>query len=98
MDSDKIVVRWTEGRSKGAASVVKRSAIKSGAIVVRKKATVLLGMAKKDYNAEVVDDGSITAPQQATSNDEEPLVFELADPALGKPSSSSSGAPPHEDR
>lgn len=98
MDNDKIVMRWTEGRLKGAASVVRRSTIKSRATVVEKKVTVLWGKAKKAYNTEVVNDDSITAPQQATSNDEEPLLFELADSALGEPSSSSSGAPPHKDR
>ena len=46
----------------------------------------------------MVDEGSVTVPQQATSNDEEPLVFELDDPALGEPSTSSSGSSPHEGR
>ena len=53
---------------------------------------VLWRKAKKAYNAEVVDSGSLTAPQQAASNDD------LAEPALGAPSTSSSGSPSHEDR
>ena len=74
---------------KGATSVMKRSSIKSGVSAVRKKVTVLWGKAKKAYNTEVANDGSVTAPQQATSIDKEPLVFERAGPALGKPSTSS---------
>ena len=53
---------------------------------------------KKAYNAEVVDDDSVTIPQQAASNDEEPFAFELAEPALDTPSTRSSGSPSHEDR
>ena len=34
---EKIIVKWTEGRSKGATSVVKRLAIKSGAVAVGNK-------------------------------------------------------------
>ena len=70
---DKIIVRWTEDRSKGTTSVVKRSAIKSGPISVGKKVSVQWGKAKKVYNAEVVDDSSVTAPQQVNSSEEEPF-------------------------
>ena len=38
---DQIAMRWAEGKSKGATSVVKRSAIKSAAIAVRKKVSVV---------------------------------------------------------
>lgn len=92
IEIDKIIVRWTEGRSKGATSVVKRSTIKSVVIAV------VWGKVKKAYSTEVFDDGSVTAPQQVTSNDEEPFAIELPEPALGAPSTSSSGSPPHEDR
>lgn len=62
-------MRWTEGRSREATSVVKRSAVKSGAIAVGKKVSVVRGKSKKVYNAEVVDDGSVVeAQQQAASN------------------------------
>ena len=44
---DKIVMRCTEGRLKGATSVVKRSTIKSGAIAVRKKVTIMVGEGKE---------------------------------------------------
>ena len=94
---DKIVVRWTEGRSKGTTSVVKRSAVKSRQISVR-KVSVQWGKAKKVYNAEVADDGSVTAPQQVNSSEEEPLVFELAEPAQTEHSTDPSRPPPHEDR
>ena len=92
IEIDKIIVRWTEGRSKGATSVVKRSTIKNGAIAV------VWGKVKKAHSTEVFDDGSVTAPQQVTSNDEEPFAIELPEPALGAPSTSSSGSPPHKDR
>ena len=54
--------------------------------------------AKKAYNPEVVDNGSVTAPKQAASNDEEPFVFELAELALGAPSTSYPESPPYEAR
>ena len=66
---EKIVVKWTEGRSKGTTSVVKRSAVKSEAIAVGEKVSIVWGKSKKVYNAEVVDDGSsFEVPQQATSH------------------------------
>ena len=64
-------------------------------IAVWKTVILLCGKAKKANDAEVVDNGSVTAPQQAASNDEEPLVFELAEPVLGAPSTSFFGSSPH---
>ena len=80
---EKIVVKWTEGRLKGATSLVKRSAIKSGTIAIGEKVTVVWGKSKKTYNTEVVDDGSgFAVPQQATrvaAGEDEPLTLELVD-------------------
>ena len=81
---EKITVKWTEGRSKEAASVVKRSAIKRGAITVGSKVSVIWGKSKKTYNAEVVGidtDGSEAEVQQVTSHEDKPFAMELVDPA-----------------
>ena len=90
-------MKWTEGRSKGATSLVKRSAIKSGTIAIREKGSVVWGKSKKTYNAEVVDDGSgFDVPQQATrvaAGEDEPLTLELVDPAPEESQQS-----PHRDR
>ena len=64
---EKIVVKWTEGRSKGATSLVKRSAIKGEAIAIEENVSVVWRKSKKTYNAEVVDDGSsFNVPRQVT--------------------------------
>ena len=96
MENQRIVVKWTEGRSRGATSVVKRSAIKSGTFAVGEKVTVVWGKGKKKYNAEVVDDGSASVPQEApriATAEEEPLLLELANPAPEEAQES-----PHQDR
>ena len=83
----------------GATSLVKRTVIKSGAIEVGKKAFVVWGKSKKTHNAEVVDNDSRVAVQQpvevqqpATSNEDEPLVMKLVDPAPTE------NRPTHEER
>ena len=90
-------MKWTEGRSKGATSLVKRSAIKGGAIAIGEKVSVLWGKSKKTYNAEVVDDGSsFNVPRQATrgtAGEDETLTLELVDPAPEETRES-----PHQDR
>ena len=73
-------MKWTEGRSNGATSVVQRSAIKSGAIAVGSKVSVVWGKSKKTYNAEVVGNGNVAQVQQANSHEDEPFVMELVDP------------------
>ena len=90
-------MKWTEGRSKGATSLVKRSAIKSGTIAIGEKVSVVWGKSKKTYNAKVVDDGSgFDVPQQVTrvaAGEDEPLTLELVDPAPEESQQS-----PHRDR
>ena len=86
-------MKWTEGRSNGATSVVKRSAIKSGAIAVGSKVSVVWGKSKKTYNAEVVGDGSVAQVQQANSHEDEPFAMELVDPAPAD-----TQGPPREER
>ena len=79
---EKILVKWTDGRSKGTTSLVKKSAVKKGEIAaVGKKVMVAWGKVKM-YNAEVIDVGgvcSLGTPLHDVSN--EPLTFELASPA-----------------
>ena len=60
---------------------MKRLAIKSGAVAVRSKVSVVWGKSKKTYNAEVVGDGSVAQVQQANSHEDEPFAMELIDPA-----------------
>ena len=92
---DKIVVKWTEGRSQGTTSAVKRSAIKSGTITVGSKVSVVWGKSKKTYNAEVVDDGStVKAQRPAASREDEPFALEIVEP----PPANSQGPPPCEER
>ena len=55
---EKIIMKWTEGRSKGATSLVKRSTIKGRAVAIREKVSVVWEKSKKNYNVKVVDGGS----------------------------------------
>ena len=77
-------MKWTEGRSKGATSLVKRSAIKGGAIAIGEKVSVVWGKSKT-YNTKVVDDGSgFDVPRQATrgtAGEDKTLTLKLVDPA-----------------
>ena len=59
---EKILVQWSDGRSKGTTSLVKRSAIKKGTIAVGKRVSVAWGKTKKTYNAEVLSASSVRAP------------------------------------
>ena len=95
MEKSKIVVKWTKGKSKGATSVVKRSAVKSGTIAVGKKVSIVWGKSKKAYPAEVVDDGrELAVPhQEAGAIEDEALLLETASPAPTETAGSS-----HEDR
>ena len=74
-------MKWTEGRSNGTTLVVKRSAIKSGAIAVRSKVPMVWGKSKKTHNAKVVGDGSVAQVQRANSHEDEPFAIEVVDPA-----------------
>ena len=78
-------MKWTDGRLKGATSVVKRSAVKSGTIAVGENVCVVWGKSKKSYNAEVVDDGSTfqvpNEPRGIAAEVKKPFHFELVKPA-----------------
>ena len=52
---EKLLVRWSDGRSKGTTSLVKRSAIKNGTIAVGEKVMVAWGKTKRTFNAEIID-------------------------------------------
>ena len=82
---EKNVLKWTDGRLKGATSVVKRSAVKSGKIAVGENICVVWGKSKRSYNAEVVDDGSTfqvpNEPRGVGVEVEEPFQFNLVEAA-----------------
>ena len=70
-------MRWSDGRSKGTTSLVKRSAIMKGTIAVGEKVMVAWGKTKRTFNAEIVDvNGGVRSRQNASNG--EPFVFELA--------------------
>ena len=77
-------MRWSDGRSKGTTSLLKRSTIKKGTIAVGEKIVVAWGKTKRTFNAEIIDVNcgvrSAENTQQDASNGE-PFVFELAAPA-----------------
>ena len=78
---EKILVQWTDGRSKGATLLVSRSMVK-GTIAIGEKVEVVSGRMTKKYNAVVMDLScecpSPDIPQQSTSPEGEPFTFELA--------------------
>ena len=78
---EKILVQWTDERSKGAAMLVIKSMVK-GTIDVGEKIEVALGRTTKKYNAVVMNLScecpSPDIPQQGTSPEDEPFTFELA--------------------
>ena len=53
---EKILVKWTDGRSKGTTSLVKRSTVK-GTITVGERVEVAWGKSKKKYYAVVLNVG-----------------------------------------
>ena len=67
---EKILVKWTDGRSKGTTSLVKRSTVK-GTITVGERVEVAWGKSKKKYHAVVLNVGgecrSQDIPQQGAS-------------------------------
>ena len=82
---EKVLVQWSDGKSKGTTSLVKKNAVKNGTIAVGEKVMVAWGKAKKTYKAQVVDVNvgvrSPPTPQKSTSTDEDTLVFDLVAPA-----------------
>ena len=75
-------MQWTDGRSKGTTSYVKRSAIKEGTVAVGERVKAAWGKAKKTYNADVLSVGGIppapATPKGRATGVEEPFTFELA--------------------
>ena len=81
---EKILVRWSDGKSKGTTSLVRKSAVKKGTIVVGEKVVVSWGKSKKNFNAEVIDVNGAQAPASPATTRNEPeeqFTFELAAPA-----------------
>ena len=81
---EKLLVRWSDGRSKGTTSLVKRSTIKKGTIAVGEKVVVVWGKTKRTFNAEIVDvNGGVRSAENARqdASNREPFVFELTAPA-----------------
>ena len=92
IEMEKILVQWSDGRSQGTTSLVKKSAVKKGTIAVGKKVMVAWGKSKKTYNAEVIDiDVGVRCPPtpQRDTGTEDPFVFEVAAPATQTQSSQS---------
>ena len=64
VEMENILVKWTNGRSKGTTSLGKNSAVKKGAITIGKKVVVAWEKSKKTYNAEVIDvGGGVHSPE-----------------------------------
>ena len=59
----KILVMWSEGRSKGTTSLVKKTAVKQGMIAASREALVSWGKAKKTHKAKVLDVNEIVSPE-----------------------------------
>ena len=81
---EKILVQWSDGRSKGTTSLVRKTAVKTGTIAVGEKVVVCWGKSKKTYNAQVIRLNSAQAPASpaATRNvSEDQFCFKVADPA-----------------
>ena len=72
---DKNLVKWSDGRSKGTTSWVKKSAVKKGTIAVGKKVVVAWGKSKKTYKAEVIDDGVRSSENPPQDDNEESCTF-----------------------
>lgn len=90
---EKILVQWSDRRSKGTTSLVRKNVVKTGTIAVGEKVVVCWGKSKKTYNAQVIRLSSAQAPASpaATRNaPEDQFCFELADPA---PSTADQRAP-----
>ena len=84
---DKILVMWSEGRSKGTTSLVKKTAVKQGTIAAGREVLVSWGKAKKTHKAKVVDVNEIVSPEvphqgRGTSADDADIQFELASAAM----------------
>lgn len=74
-------MQWSDGKSAGTTSVVKRSAVKKGTISIGKKVSVAWGKSKKTYNAVVIDDSSgFVSPRErraASEVEEDPMTMVL---------------------
>ena len=81
---EKILVQWTDKRSKGVTILVIKSTVK-GTIDIGEKVEVALGRTTKKYNAVVMNLSckcpSPDIPQQGTSPEDETFTFELAESA-----------------
>ena len=83
--STKILVEWTQGRSKGTTSWLKRANVKNGLIAVGEKVKVVWGKSKKLHDAIVKDDGtvppSVQAPMSVTKRNQAEIELDLGSPA-----------------
>ena len=80
---EKILVQWSDGRSKGTTSLIKRSAVKKGTIAVGENVIVTWGKSKKTYNAQVLDVGvGVRYPPSPQQDTDDPLAFDLVAPAM----------------
>ncbi len=87
--STKILVEWTQGRSKGTTSWLKRATVKDGRIAVGEQVKVAWGKSKKLHDAIVKDDGtvppSVQAPTSVTKRNQAEIELDLGSPASSLP-------------
>ena len=81
---EKILVQWSDGRSKGTTSLVRKTAIKMGTIAVGEKVVVYRGKSKKTYYTQVISLSSAQAPTSPVTTRNVPkdqFCCNVADPA-----------------
>jgi hypothetical protein len=82
----KIRVQWTEGRSKGSTSVVKKNDVKVGSIHVGSTVKIVWGKSKKKYEAIILEDldisPSIPTQRQRRHNCSDEFSIEVGSPPL----------------
>ena len=82
----KIRVQWTEGRSKGSTSVVKKNDVKVGSIYVGSTGKIVWGKSKKKYEATILEDldisPSIPTQRQRRQHRSDEFSIEVGSPPL----------------
>ena len=84
-EMERILVQWSNERSKGMTSLERKTAVNTGVITVSEKVVVSWGKTKKTYNAQVISLSSTQAPAShgTTRNAlEDQFCCNVADPAL----------------
>ena len=96
-EMERILVQWSNERSKGMTSLERKTAVNTGVITVSEKVVVSWGKTKKTYNAQVISLSSAQAPAShgTTRNAlEDQFCCNVADPALSTADPAPSTADP----